>query len=99
MLGNMRRDSEHTARLAQIEHWTRQRFRLAQSAVVVVVELECVVPGCPPLETVVNFWTDADTRHQFKVFKTADNVIEADLPYTWMLNALRAEHGMECQCC
>lgn len=99
MLGNIRRDSATTAALVQIEQWTRQRFRLADTAAVVVAELECALPGCPPLETVVTFWTSETARHHFKVFKPASAVVQDDLPYAWLLNALLVRDGIECECC
>src|SRR5256885_12878890 len=51
-------------------------------------EVACALPGCPPLETVVAFWTDADTRHHFKVFKPVAEVAPDDLPPAWLKNAL-----------
>ena len=50
--------------------WTRARFALPEDAVILVSEIACGLPGCPPLETVVAFWTD-DRRHRFKLFKPA----------------------------
>ena len=60
--------------LNRIEAWTRARFALAPEEVVLVSELACALPGCPPLETVVAFWTLDKTRHHFKVFKRAEEV-------------------------
>ena len=44
--------------IASIQGWTRRRFKLDEAAAVLVSEVACRVPGCPPLETVVAFWTD-----------------------------------------
>ena len=55
--------------------------------------------GCPPLETVVVFWTEGDRRHQFKLFKPVSAVVAEDLPPAWMKNALIALNGMGLECC
>jgi nitrate reductase delta subunit len=44
-----------------IQGWTRRRFKLEPTAAVLVSEVACRVPGCPPLETVVAFWTADDS--------------------------------------
>ena len=64
-----------------------------------VAEVTCAGPGCPPLETVVAFWTGTDTRHHFKVFKTVAEVAEDDLPPAWLKNALADVEGVGCECC
>ena len=52
-----------------------------------------------PLETVIAFWTQTDTRHHFKVFKRLEEVVADDLPPTWMKNALIALDGDGLECC
>ncbi len=64
-----------------------------------VTELTCALPGCPPLETVVVFWTADQTRHHFKVFKRAVEVKDDDLPYAWMKPALAVPEGFDPSCC
>ena len=83
----------------QVRDWTRTRFALGDVATVMVAEVVCAVPGCPPLETVVAFWTETDKRHHFKIFKTVAHVTEDDLPPAFMKNALIALEGFECDCC
>ncbi len=48
----------------QVALWTRRRFALGDDDAVLVAEIECVQPGCPPLETVVAFWTEAAAGEQ-----------------------------------
>jgi hypothetical protein len=67
--------------------------------VVSVSQIECTVPGCPPVETVVMFWTGEQTRHQFKIFKPLDEVQPDDLPPAWMKDALTGADGIDCGCC
>jgi nitrate reductase delta subunit len=82
----------------QIKAWTRERFALGEDDVVMVSEIACGLPGCPPLETVVTFWTASDMRHAFKVFKPVDGVTVEDLPPYWMKNAIVSD-GSEFSCC
>ena len=91
----------HDAQLEAIERvkeWTRERFRLARDAPVFVSEVTCALPGCPPLETVVGFWSDAATRHHFKVFKPVQDVANEDIPPAWLRDALTVESDAECSC-
>ena len=88
---------DHAA-LDQVRDWTRARFALEPDETVMVSEIACTVPGCPPLETHIVFWTQAG-RHHFKVFKPLRDVIEDDLPPAFMKNALIFAEGIECSCC
>ena len=83
----------------RIREWTRERFGLPEDAMIFVSEIACGLPGCPPLETAVAFWTPDGTRHHFKIFKPANEVVEADLPFAWMKDALAVPEGWECDCC
>jgi hypothetical protein len=89
----------HDAAVARIQAWTRRRFTLPEAAAVLVAEVDCMVPGCPPVETVVAFWTERDRRHHFKVFKRLADVVEDDLPPYWMKDALLGIEVFGCECC
>lgn len=91
--------TEDTDPLERVKEWTRERFKLADDVPVLVAEIACGLPGCPPLETVVVFWTEGDQRHQFKLFKPVSAVVAEDLPPAWMKNALIALNGMGLECC
>jgi nitrate reductase delta subunit len=77
----------------------RQHFRLPADTVVLASELECALPGCPPLETVIAFWTGDGRRHHCKVFKPLAQVRVDDLPPWWMKDALAAAPEWACDCC
>ena len=89
---------ENSDALERVREWTRARFTLAADETVMVSQIACSVPGCPPIETHVVFWTPAG-RHHFKIFKPLAQVNEEDLPPTFMKNALVALEGFECACC
>jgi hypothetical protein len=88
----------HGAAVDRVGEWTRGRFKLADDDTVMVSEVSCAVPGCPPIETHVVFWTAAG-RHHFQVFKPVAEVAEDDLPPAFMKNALIALEGIDCSCC
>jgi hypothetical protein len=97
MLGFTKKGPD-SATLDRVRGWTRARFTLADGETVMVSEIACGVPGCPPIETHVVFWTAAG-RHHFKVFKPLAELIDEDLPPAFMKNALVALEGADCDCC
>jgi nitrate reductase delta subunit len=91
-------DPAHERALARVRGWVRRRFKLPEETTILVAEVACAVPGCPPLETVVAFWSD-ERRHHFKVFKPVLQVVEDDLPPGWLKPALAVPDDFECDCC
>ena len=65
MLGSFRKSAGQLQALDRIRDWTRARFGLDGDATLLVTEVACSQPGCPPLETVVAFWTEGNRRHHF----------------------------------
>ncbi len=98
-LGFLENGADHLQALDRIAAQTRKRFRLGEEAVVLVAELACTMPGCPPLDTVVVFWTSQGLRHRFRIFKPALQVTEEVLPYAWLMRSLAAPEGFEEDCC
>jgi hypothetical protein len=98
-LGFQKRSPDHSAALDRVKAWTRARFRLPETAPILVAEVACELPGCAPLETVIAFWTEGDQRHHFKLFKPVQDVVEDDLPPSWMKGALVEIEGFGCSCC
>ena len=96
--GFRRNNRVDAAVLARLRDWTRAQFGLADDVTVMVNELACSLPGCPPRETVVVFWTTPDRRHHFKIFKPAAEVARDDLPPAWPKDALVVAEG-DCDCC
>jgi hypothetical protein len=97
MLGFIKKSPEHLAALDRVREWTRERFTLAEDVTILVSEVACTLPGCPPLETVIVFWTD--TRHHFKIFKPVTEVVYDDLPFAWLKDALAVPDDFVCDCC
>ena len=99
MLRSFEKRPDHMAALDRVRAWTRERFGLAEDAAILVSEVSCALPGCPPRETVVAFWTEDEQRHQFKLFKPVAEVVVDDLPPAWLKSALVAIEGLGCECC
>ena len=97
--GFRRRPPGHAGAADRVREWTRERFGLPEDAAIMVAEVSCAVPGCPPLETVIAFWTENGKRHHFKVFKPVGDVVEDDLPPAWLKDALVDIEGIGCECC
>jgi len=96
------RQSERADRVAAIDRlraWTRAHFRLGGHASIMVSEVACGLPGCPPIETVVVFWSEDETRHQFKLFKPVGEVVADDLPPAWLKPALAVDENAGFECC
>jgi nitrate reductase delta subunit len=94
----LRKSTAHLEALGRVRQWARERFTLPADATILVSEIACSLPGCPPLETVVVFWI-GETRHHFKFFKPAREVVFADFPPAWLRKALAVPDGFECDCC
>ena len=83
----------------RVKDWTRNRFRLSDDDIVMVSEVASRLPGHPPLQTAVFFWTRDRMRHHFTVFKPVENVAEDDVPPAFMKGALALSEGVTCSCC
>ncbi len=94
----LRRKGADGAALDRVRDWTQARFHLTDDETVMVSEVACAVPGCPPIETHIVFWSELG-RHHFKLFKPLADVVEDDLPPAFMKNALIWAEGLECSCC
>jgi nitrate reductase delta subunit len=99
MLQTFEKRPEYVVAVERVKAWTRARFKLADEATVFVSEVSCTLPGCSPRETVIAFWTEGDTRHQFKVFKRVVEVVLDDLPPGWLKPALVVAEDAGWECC
>src|SRR5215471_9249559 len=99
MLNSSNKSSEYHDAADLIRDWTRARFKLPDEAAILVTEIACGLPGCPPLETVVAFWTEDTKRHQFRIFKPVGEVTNDDLPFAWLKDSLFIPEGFGCDCC
>jgi len=78
------RSDDDGGQVERIKEWATVAFDLDEDAFVMVTELRCTEPGCPPLETAIAVLGGDGQRRLFKVFKpiaevTVDDV--AALPF------------------
>jgi len=66
------------AQVAKVKEWVRERFQLSEDAVVMVTELRCSEPGCPPLETVIAILSPGSTR-QHKMHHGVAEITREDI--------------------
>ena len=97
--GAARKGPDHLDAVERLKESTRARFALGEDETVMVAEIARALPGFPPLETVVAFWTADGTRHHFKIFKPVEGVVDEDLPPSWLKDSLALSEGVECACC
>jgi nitrate reductase delta subunit len=76
--GMTKKRADRSVEQERVLGWTRERFNLDEDETIMVSELPCSDPGCPPVETHVVFWTEAGRQH-FKVYKPLAEVAADDL--------------------
>lgn len=78
---------------ARIKQWMTDYGTVPESATIMVTELACREPGCPPLETVVAV---LEGGHQWKttLHKAIDEVSEEDVRAIAQRWATRGEPGV-----
>jgi nitrate reductase delta subunit len=96
-IGQPRHEAAFLAALEAVQGWTRRRFKLTLEAAVLVSEVACRLPGCPPLETVVAFWTEDERRHQFKLHKPLADITYDDIG--WLIGSPASHDGSAWDCC
>jgi hypothetical protein len=82
--------------LDRIEALVRARFALPSDQIVLVSEDPCTIPGFPPRDTTVRFWTDRETRYRLRIFKPAAKIGAPDLPVAWLLPSLIDDGDPDC---
>ena len=73
------KDEKRSAAIRALKAVARILFEAAEDDAVVVTELSCTEPGCPPIETVIALLRAGCDPRQVKVHKPAVDVTEDDL--------------------
>ena len=66
-------------RIAAIKQWAAEIFQLSGEVPILVTELRCTEPGCPPLETVIAVMDVPGKPRQFKIHKSIAEITVADV--------------------
>jgi len=69
----------NTEQIRQIQSWVKDRLELDEEAIVMVSELRCSEPGCPPLETMIAVLDGPGQRRQFKFHKAIAEMTTDDI--------------------
>jgi hypothetical protein len=67
------------ARTARVKAWVAEALGLGDEIALMVTELRCTEPGCPPLETVVAILGGDGPNRQYKIHKPLDDVTREDV--------------------
>ncbi len=67
------------ARVRAIKAWAAAHARLSDDDTVLVIELACREPGCPPLETVIAVSRAGAPPDRRSIHKPLAEVVEADV--------------------
>jgi hypothetical protein len=81
MLDALRKNPSQTAHIRQIKSWV-ENHPFAMGCSILVTELKCTEPGCPPIETVIALLPDPKSgtkKRQFKIHKTISGVTEEEV--------------------
>jgi hypothetical protein len=73
-----RRSKDAAADSTRIKEWVSRLFGLDEDTTVMVTELRCSEPGCPPIETVIAILSNGGNR-QHKLHKRIKEVDEEDV--------------------
>jgi G3E family GTPase len=60
--------------LDQIRYWMRQNFGFPKDAPIVIKEVPCVKPGCPPIETAIMAILKNEPPRLFKIQRTINDI-------------------------
>jgi hypothetical protein len=66
-------------RIIRIRTWVRELLSIGDDVVIMVSELRCSEPGCPPLETLIAILDGPGQRRQFKFHKSVAEITAADI--------------------
>jgi len=81
-------DDTSSFTIEQIRYWTRQNLGFPPEAPIIVKEVPCVKPGCPPIETAIMVFLKGEPPRLYKIqasindvtFDHVYNLIENPLP-------------------
>ncbi|MCU0758015.1 MAG: hypothetical protein MUF07_02290 [Steroidobacteraceae bacterium] len=73
-----------TAQRAAVRDWTCATLGLGESATVLVTELSCAEPGCPPREVVIAVFAPHAPRRQCRIHCALAELDESRVRAAWL---------------
>jgi hypothetical protein len=74
--GKRTRNSQATQ---QVKSWVLDVLKLEEDTSLMVTELQCTEPGCPPIETVIALLRPSHPTHQYKIHKPIADITLDDV--------------------
>ncbi len=65
--------------VARVKQWALRILELPEDVALLVTELQCSEPGCPPLETVIAVLDPPGQQRQFKIHQAINEVSFEDV--------------------
>jgi hypothetical protein len=78
MFSSSREDPERRARKAEVKAWAAELLAAQPEDTILVTELQCTEPGCPPIETVIALMRPG-VQQKLKVHKALSDIRREDL--------------------
>lgn len=78
MFSSSREDPERRARRAEVKAWAAELLEAQPEDRILVTEVQCTEPGCPPVETVIALIRPG-TQQKIKVHKALCSIRRDDL--------------------
>jgi hypothetical protein len=75
---NASKKSGSSALTRQIKDWVRDFASVPEDIAILVTELTCTEPGCPPLETIVALLGPNGVKHQQKIHLAIEQITQAE---------------------
>jgi hypothetical protein len=63
----------------RIKSWAREVFDPEGGATILVSELACSEPGCPPIETVIAILRGPQAHEKYKIHRPSAEITRADI--------------------
>ena len=65
--------------LRNLKNLFTKKFKLTESTILNVAELNCHEPGCPPTETVITARTKDKLTNIWRIHKPIEEILESDI--------------------
>jgi hypothetical protein len=63
----------------QIKDWVREQLALGEEVTILVSELACSEPGCPPIETVIALFRGREDTTKYTIHRPSAEITRADI--------------------
>jgi hypothetical protein len=77
LLGGKRKNNSQATQ--QVKAWVLDILQLEEDTSLMITELRCTEPGCPPIETVIALLKPSHPTHQYKIHKPVADITLDDV--------------------